>query len=143
MSKEYTLSEKNKQKLRDLGVGIVYLFGSRAIGAALGKSDYDIGVVFDDVKKLQDDSAKLYLAVYNILSEEFPEQLDGPKIDISFLQKANAALELSAIRYGKILFEANPKFRADYEEGVIFRYDDFRFLQKKYEEVTFTAFTHR
>lgn len=135
-----TLSENNKQKLRDAGVGIIYLFGSRALGVALKKSDHDIGVVFADVKKLQTDSAELHTAIYRVLSDEFPDEPDGPKLDISFLQKANPALELSAIRYGRVLFEADPKFRADYEEGVIQRYDDYQPLKREYEDATFKAF---
>lgn len=82
----------------------------------------------------------LFTSIYNILSEEFPDYLNGPKLDISFLQQANAALEIKAISEGIVLFEINPVFRADYEAEVIKRYDDYRFIQQNYEEATFAAF---
>jgi len=134
------LSRKTKIKLKELGVGIVYLFGSRAIGRALKHSDYDIGVVFVDFSKAIKNK-NLFVSIYNILSEEFPDNLRGPKLDISFLQKSNAALEIKAMSEGIVLFEINPKFRADYETEVVKRYDDYRFIQQKYEEATFAAFT--
>lgn len=134
------LSEKNKVKLKKMGVGIVYLFGSRAIGRALEYSDYDIGVVFLNFPKTIKNS-HLFFSIYNILSEEFPDNLKGSKLDISFLQKANAALEMKAISEGIILFEVNPEFRADYEAEVVKRYDDYRFIQQEYEEATFAAFS--
>ncbi len=132
------LSEKSKIKLKKLGVGIVYLFGSRAVGKALKYSDYDIGVVFAHFPKLT--KISLFVSIYNILSEEFPDCLSGSKLDISFLQQANAALEIKAISEGIVLFETNPVFRADYETEVVKKYDDYRFIQKKYEEATFAAF---
>lgn len=82
----------------------------------------------------------LFSFIYNILSEEFPDNLSCPKLDISFLQMANAALEIKAISEGIVLFEINPKFRADYEVEAIKRYDDYRFIKQKYEEATFAAF---
>lgn len=133
------ISEKNKTKLKKLGVGIVYLFGSRAVGGALKYSDYDIGLVFVNFSKAIKNK-KLFSSVYNTLNEEFPDNLNGPKLDISFLQTANAALEIKAISEGIVLFEINPEFRADYETEVVKRYDDYRFIQQKYEEVTFAAF---
>lgn len=133
------LSEKNKIKLKKLGVGIIYLFGSRAVNRALKYSDYDIGIVFVDFSKAIKNK-NLFSFIYNILSEEFPDNLSGPKLDISFLQMANAALEIKAISEGIVLFEISPKFRANYEVEVIKRYDDYRFIQQKYEEATFAAF---
>ncbi|HBB56476.1 TPA: hypothetical protein DEW47_02985 [Patescibacteria group bacterium] len=132
------ISQKTKEKLEALGVGILYLFGSRSRGVALEKSDYDIGVVFINTKR--DDTMKRHGIVYDILNDIFPDAIDGPKLDISYLQEANASLQMSAIQYGKAIFEINPRFRADYEESVLKRYDDYRFLQKEYENATFAAF---
>lgn len=130
--------QKHKEELAALGVSVLYLFGSRARGVAFEKSDYDIGVVFADNKSL--DTAKRYNDVYNILSDIFPDKIGGPKLDISFLREANAALQMSAILYGKVIFESDPRFRADYEESVLKQYDDYRYLQKEYENATFAAF---
>ncbi|MBI5470343.1 nucleotidyltransferase domain-containing protein [Candidatus Kaiserbacteria bacterium] len=45
------VSAKNKQELAGLGVGVLYLYGSRAQGTARETSDYDVGVVFKDAAK--------------------------------------------------------------------------------------------
>lgn len=134
-----TISEINKEKLRNLGVGIIYLFGSRALGTALEKSDYDIGLVFIDPKKAFKNK-ELFTDIYQILNNDFPDRIDGPRLDISFLQQANPALEMSAIRDSIVLFEINPVFRADYEEGALKRYDDYSSLKREYEEATLRAF---
>jgi uncharacterized protein len=134
-----TISEKTKEKLRDLGVGIVYLFGSRATGTAFSNSDYDIGVVFLDYSKKID--MEIISSIYSTLNEEFPDKIRGPKLDISYLQNANAALQVKAINEGIVLFESDSNFRANYEEEVVKRYDDYRFLQNNYAEATFAAFS--
>lgn len=133
------ISEKTKTKLRNLDVGAVYLFGSRADGTAFPNSDYDIGVVFLDYSKEID--MEVISAVYITLNEEFPDRINGPKLDISYLQNTNTALQMKAINEGIVLFESNPNFRADYEEEVVKRYDDYRFLQSNYAEATFAAFS--
>lgn len=134
------LSENTKTKLKELGVGIIYLFGSRAVGIALDKSDYDLGVVFINPKVLSNSPSKNHLTLYDVLSSDFPDMLEGPHLDISFLQDSNPALEMAAVRYGRVLFQASPSFRADYEEGVIRRSDDYLSLKKEYEQATFSAF---
>ena len=47
-------------------------------------------------------------------------------MDIVFLQRAPLALQFSAIRDGKVIFEVDPVFRADYENLVVKQYLDFR-----------------
>ncbi|MDP1689554.1 MAG: nucleotidyltransferase domain-containing protein [bacterium] len=136
------LSKKSQRKLKELGVGIVYLFGSRVAGTALNISDYDIGVVFVDNKKAFSNGFALFGEIYNVLSEDFPESINGPRLDISFLERANAGLQISAVSVGRVLFEVTPSFRADYEESVIKRYDDYLCIQKGYEEATFRAFAN-
>lgn len=134
------LLENTKIKLKESGVGIVYLFGSRAVGVALNKSDYDIGVVFINPKIVFSNPDKTHSVLYDVLSNEFPDTFKGPRLDISFLQESNPALEIAAVNYGKVLFENNPTFRVNYEEGVIRRYDDYLTLKKEYEQATFSAF---
>ena len=134
------LSNGSISKLKNIGVRIVYLFGSRATGTALENADYDMGVVFSYDKKVSADRSSLFSAVYDILNNDFPDQIRGPKLDISFLQQANAALEMTAVLEGVVLFEDDPVFRADYEESVVKRYDDYLPLKRQYEEATFSAF---
>ena len=135
------LSNITKEKLKNLGVAVVYLFGSRVDGTASERSDYDVGVVFFNSERVCAEDPHLFTSVYDILSDDLPDQLNGVKMDISLLQKANAALEVSAVNNGAILFNADPVFKANYEEAVVKRYDDYLPLKRKYEEVTFSAFT--
>lgn len=130
-----SISKKTKEKLKALDVGVVYLFGSRATETAFPNSDYDIGVVFLDYSKKID--FEVISSVYIVLNEEFPDRIKGPKLDISYLQNANAALQMKAVSEGIVLFESDPNFRADYEESVVKKYDDYRFIQKNYEDATF------
>lgn len=130
------LSENTKKQLEKRGVGIVYFFGSRAEGIAIFKSDYDIGVVLAGKNKpdLED-----YSKVYEILSKEIPDYYNS-KLDISFLQSANPALAMSAVKNGLVLYEKDPVFRADFEEEIIKKYNDYLFLKKDFEEATLAAF---
>jgi uncharacterized protein len=116
----------------------LYLHGSRARGVARENSDYDIGVVFADPKSADD--TKTYLSLYEILSDTFPDTQHGPKLDIALLQRANAKLQLDTINHGTVLFESDPRTRADYEESVIKQYDDYRFLEREYRDATLSAF---
>ena len=115
------MKKELKEKLKRLGISIVYLFGSQATGRRTKLSDIDIGVVHKN-PDLGDDTRALYAELYGIFSERY----HAPKTDIVFLQKAPLSLQYSAIKDGKILFEENPTARADYENRVINLYLDFR-----------------
>ena len=134
-----SFSREHQNALRALGVEIVYFFGSRALVVAQDASDYDVGVVFRDPKTIADHQLETYQMLYAIVSEYLPDRLGGTHPDLSLLQFANAALEMNAID-GIVLFEADMKFRLEYEEAVIKRYDEYRYLRNVYEEATFAAF---
>ena len=132
-------SEEDNKKLEKLGVGLIYFFGSRVQGLALDHTDYDIGVVFVDSKKIT--VAETFSSLYDTLNQYFPDTFRGPKLDISFLQQANPALAISAIKYGQVIFEINPTFRANFEEIAIQKYDDYLPIKKSFEEATLKAFS--
>lgn len=133
-----TLTEDQKKVLSSLQVAALYLYGSRVRGVARERSDYDVGVVFVDPADA--DSMEKYLSLYDVLSGIFPDSISGPKLDIALLQRANAKLQLDAIDHGVVIFEGDARARADYEEYVLKQYDDYRFLQKEYEEANLAAF---
>src|SRR4030042_5160437 len=110
-----------QNKLKGLQVSVVYLFGSVAIGRRTRSSDIDIGVVFKELPPGEDTRA-LYITLYGIFSELYR----ASKIDIVFLQKAALSLQYSALKEGKILFEEDPFFTADYAQRVINQYLDFK-----------------
>ena len=59
------ISPKTTQKLKDMGVGLVYLFGSRAEGTAHPLSDFDIGIVFSDKKSFKKSKSDRSIWVQN------------------------------------------------------------------------------
>ena len=124
------MKKEIRRKLRELGVSTVYLFGSRASQRQSRLSDLDIGVV---LKKppLKGDTRSTYDRLYRLLTEVYP----ASKLDIVFLQTAPVALQYSAVKTGKILFEEDPVFTADYEYSVINQYLDFRPVLDRFDQV--------
>ncbi len=104
-----------------MGIFVVYLFGSKTIGRGSRLSDIDVGVVFK-IPPLSSDTRSLYNVLYRLFSELYPNS----KLDIVLLQAAPLPLQYFAIKDGKILFEEDPIFTADYENLVINQYLDFR-----------------
>ena len=115
------MKKQSKGKCGELGVSIVYLFGSSATGQKTRLSDVDIGVVFK-VHPHGSDTRAIYDASYRLFSALYP----ASKVDIVFLQAAPLSLQYSAIKEGKIIFEEDPALTCDYENRVINEYLDFR-----------------
>jgi predicted nucleotidyltransferase len=120
-----------KAKLEKLGISIVYLFGSEAIGRASRLSDIDIGIVLKSPAS-GGDPRTLYHMLYQLFSELYPRS----KLDIVFLETAPLSLQYSAIRDGKLIFEKDPKFTADYVNLVINQYLDFRPVLDLFDQVS-------
>lgn len=135
-----TLSSSTRSKLKKAGVIAVYFFGSRVSGNYFPFSDFDIGIVMEEKLLAGVSAIKLYNKIYDILSCEISDEIEGPKLDISFLQKANPVLAMKAIQEGEILFESSGKLRADFEEEIFKKYDDYRMLQHEYEEANMRSF---
>lgn len=114
-----------KEKLYNLGVGTVYLFGSQAEGVAGSASDIDIGVLFTDPKVARGDTTDVYAVLYDIFCAVF-DMSNFRTIDIVFLERAPLELQYDVISHGKVLFEISSDFRLDFEERVSALYRDFR-----------------
>jgi len=93
-------------------------------------SDIDIGVVFQSHDTLKN-SLNLYTKLYNIFTDIFP----GPnEVDIVFMQQTSPAFQYEVIKHGKILYEIDPVFRANYEEQIAREYMDFEPVRRQYSE---------
>ena len=125
------MKKEFREKFKKLGVYIVYLFGSRSIGRGSPLSDIYIGVVLKN-PSLGKDTRQLYHALYQLFSDLYP----ASELDIVFLQVAPLSLQYSAIGEGKVLFEEDPTFTADYENFVINQYLDFRAVLDFFDRVT-------
>lgn len=124
------MKKEIKTKLKNLGVSIVYLFGSKAAGITTPLSDIDIGIVVKDSNALED-TRVLYNTLYKIFQDMYPSQ----KIDIVFLQKSPLPLQHNAIKEGKALFEEDSRITADYESYVINMNLDFKPLLEYFDKI--------
>lgn len=123
-----SLSTTLQQHLRELGVSLVYLFGSRAEGKAMPHSDVDIGVVFQNLPKPQDSSAP-YQKLYELFTDLYP----GKLVDIVFLQRAGLELRFDVATHGTLLFEAVHGSHFDFEEQTMIMYADFQPILKQFD----------
>ena len=124
------------EKLRELSVSIVYLFGSRAVGTSTSISDRDIGVVLKE--PVVKNTRVLYDDLYDLFAGQYPTE----KLDIVFMQSAPVPLQYHALTEGKILFESDPRTTADYEEYVRTRYLDFKPVLDYFDRISSERYTH-
>ncbi len=120
------------KKLRELKVGLVYYFGSRTQSTEGLTSDFDIGIVFIDLKQIKN-LFKIHPLLYNILTNEFPVTFEND-IDIVYLQETSLSFQYSVITEGEIIFEFDPIFRVNYEERIIKEYLDFKPIERIFSE---------
>jgi len=131
------MGKKIKKQLQDSGVSIVYLFGSMSSGRTSPMSDVDIGIVLRDVNLLKR-SKNIYTKLYAIFADIYPSFT----IDIVFLQSAQLALQYDAVRNGKVLYETDPKLRADYEAEVMNMYFDFMPVLRAFDDAAGVRYAH-
>lgn len=117
------LSSSQITKLKELGIDVVYLFGSYAEGVFSPLSDVDIGIIFEGKRVPQGAQAG---AVYNILYDIFTDVFPGKNVDIVFLQKATLELCFDVISHGKPIYESSKEKRFDFEERISLMYADFK-----------------
>lgn len=121
---DFNINAKIQQQLKELGVITLYLFGSRAQGISDELSDFDFAVLMDKSGVKRGD--KTYDVLYDLLSPLCPRTLQNDVIDIVFLNKASLELRFHVIRYGKVLFDAQPLQRGRFEERTLNEYCDFK-----------------
>ncbi len=121
---EIRISPEASNRLRELGVIALYLFGSHAQGVAGPRSDFDFAVLMDRPGHQRGDAS--YDALYDLLSPLCPRTLQNDVIDIVFLHDAGLELKMHVIRYGKVLFEADARARLRFEQQAALEYADFK-----------------
>lgn len=113
----------NSTKLRQAGIGIIYLFGSYAEGVSDPQSDLDVGIVFTNSNIIKLNTFPAYDKIYRLLCDAFPHYQG--KLDIVFLQRAPLELQFDVVKYGKVLYKISTDFRLNYEEYIGKLYADF------------------
>jgi predicted nucleotidyltransferase len=126
------LRNKIRQELSKLEVGVLYLIGSQTRGVPGPMSDIDFAVVLLHGEASKNKS-EIHPVLYDLLTEAFPVSTTQD-LDIVYLQETSLSFQFEAISTGRVLYECDPEFRADYEESVVKDYLDFVFLEKTFSE---------
>jgi predicted nucleotidyltransferase len=92
-----------------------YLFGSRAEGRAVTRSDYDVAMLAQ---------AKLAPARRFELASEISRLLNGRPVDLIVLNDAPVELSYAVVAAGRRVFEREVAVRVEFEATVLSRYGD-------------------
>lgn len=119
------LGRKTRRQLQKLGVAIIYLYGSAALGRSSRLSDVDLGVVFKHSSLLRPDARRSQLSLeLSRCLEPIVAPRGSRELDLVLLQAASPVLQFEAINAGRPLFVADRIFQADYEAAVLRDYLD-------------------
>lgn len=126
------LKGRTRQALKQFEIGVIYFFGSQPRREQGQESDFDLAIVFlnppSPEKKVQ-----IHPILYNLLSQEFQPTMKQD-LDIIYLQETAVSFQFEVISSGKILYEIDPQFRANYEEQVVKAYLDFSPVERIFSE---------
>lgn len=117
--------ELPEEKLKNLGVAGVYLFGSQTESGAVGKmSDFDVAVLFKNPQNGFGDTSESYGKLYDIFADVF--DLSGFRnIDIVFLPNVSLQLRYHIVTTGKILYNGDMEAILNNKEKTMMEYADF------------------
>jgi predicted nucleotidyltransferase len=104
-------------------IAAAYQFGSTARGQEGPLSDMDIAILVDD-KRVP--SAFDLLRIELLLAYELQKQLIIPEVDLITLNHQRLPLQYAVLRTGRLIYEADPKYRIRFTQKVIQDYLDFR-----------------
>lgn len=109
---------------RELGLILVYLFGSQARGTARPDSDLDLGVLLDDRREW---SPQERLYRLDELGERVARalELDRDRVDVQDLAEMPTTVALGIAEHGQCLFEGEPHLDVCYRAQLLSRYQDF------------------
>jgi len=115
------LNKKVVNKLKELNISLVYLFGSYVNKKINFQSDIDIAILFydDSYKKYK---LKIYTELYKIFSDIFKNR----EVDIVFLNESPLTLKFEVVTSGKPIYFEKIDTHYEYKERVIKEYIDFK-----------------
>lgn len=118
-------TRKQLKTFNELGVELIYLYGSYAQGYTHPMSDIDVGVVLKEPQKYENKTMDAYIKLHNIFSEIFP---CIKEIDVVLLQFTPLALQRDAVIEGRIIYEKNAEDKFLYKEYVLKRFADIKYF---------------
>ena len=101
------------------GVVLAYLFGSQAEGKARPLSDVDIAVLLGP----QVDRERWSQVQLDLIGE-LMNLFHRNDVDVVILNRATPLLTHEVVRFGQVLYEAEPGTQVDYEVAALRRYVD-------------------
>lgn len=113
-----------KQKMEELGIAGIFLFGSQAQGMANEASDFDFAILVKNTKDLYDfdKKNKIYNELYDIFSSQIKKTRN---IDIVFVEFADLQFKYHIVRDGILLYVGDKKIVSDFLENTMEYYADF------------------
>lgn len=100
-----------------------YQYGSTVRGQEGPLSDLDIAIL---VNEGQAPSGVELLRMELLLAYELQKQLNIPKVDLITLNHQPLTMQHAVLRTGKLIYDANPKYRIRFTQMVIQAYLDFQ-----------------
>jgi len=100
-----------------------HLFGSRASGEGKKTSDVDIALLLDDREANNFPYLEFKVTLERVLNKN---------VDLIILNQAGEILKHQIRKYGKIIYESNPKMRKQWEILPRKLYQDFLYLHNIY-----------
>ena len=100
-----------------------YQFGSTVRGREGPLSDLDIAILVDDERA---PSAVDLLRIELLLAYDLQKQLHVPEVDLITLNRQRLPLQYAVLRTGRLIYDADPKYRVRFTQKVIQAYLDFQ-----------------
>lgn len=117
------LDEAARRLDERFGLAALWLFGSEAQGQSRRDSDIDLAALFcrrvcpNDLQDARTDLAALF----------------GRDVDLVDLSRASPALGMQVLRHGKLIADACPSIRIDFQMLLPSRYEDLRIVRAPVE----------
>lgn len=102
-------------------VAAAWIFGSEARGTARPDSDLDLGLVLRDRTKTALDIYRDLAAIAARTERLVP----GRRIDVVLLEPQGPVFRHAALREGRLVYDADPERRIDFESDTYVRYFDY------------------
>jgi predicted nucleotidyltransferase len=104
-------------------IAAAYQFGSTIRGQEGPMSDVDIAILVDEEQAPSDvDLVRIEL----LLAYEIQRHLNVPEVDLITLNHQRLTLQHTVLRTGRLIYEADPKYRIRFMQKVIQAYIDFQ-----------------
>lgn len=104
-------------------IAAAYQFGSTVRSQEGPLSDLDIAILVEEERT---PSAVDLLRIELLLAYELQKQLNMPEVDLITLNRQRLSLQHVVLRTGRLIYDANPKYRIRFTQKVIQAYLDFQ-----------------